>query len=73
MRYEKNIRRQDGGTLKIAVTITTGQFSGCDWFTACYYCKLGEHKFKPVEPTAATPEEILEAKIELWNKIKPTL
>lgn len=74
MKNEKIIKRRDGSRVKIVSNIYTD--SNRVWFrweSYSYYCAPGKRTFKTVTPSAATPEEMFEAEIELWNLIKPKL
>lgn len=71
MKHEKIIKRDNGDRVKISVSIYVESF-GND-FKYNYgvdICPAGRRKFT-YGYGEATPEEIHQAKLELWEKIKP--
>lgn len=84
MKYEKIIKRKNGSRVKIVCSLYVELFRNeYRWEAYSYYCEPGKRLFKSLPPvlnpdiatpvTAATPEELLEVKVEFWNQIKPTI
>ncbi len=74
MRHEKIFKREDGSRVKIEVEIYVPfnyfHSDGHKWSSIVAYCAPGKRKFLPGYGRH-TPDEILEVKLELWNKLKP--
>lgn len=74
MQHEKIIKRSDGSEVKICVYFLYD--SGRDkayWTYVVHTRAPGKKEFiYQGSDEWVTPEEILQAKLELWEKIKPT-
>jgi hypothetical protein len=78
MQHEKIIKRPDGTRVHIVVTLFVPRYaSEGDKFWAAGVWEYKKGGKKPISLTSnlglATPEEIYQAKLELWEKIKPEL
>ena len=69
MRHEKIIKRENGDKLKIAVVFYSVK-SWQKYFADVWFTAKGKRK-EIYTNTAATPEEIYTAKMELWELLKP--
>jgi len=73
MTHEKIIYKGQAD-LRIEVALEFTKFGKPDYVIAAYRKPWGEKEYKVTRPSNyLTDEEILEAKIELWNKLKPAL
>lgn len=72
MRHEKIIKRSDGSRTKIEVDLYVDRFisNGFKYNTAIFTCKPQKRTWELVS-SDATPAEVLQAKIELWEKLSP--
>lgn len=74
MVHEKIINRANWDTIRIEVALEFTKFGKPDYIIAAYRQPLGEKEYKVSDPSSyLTDEEILESKMELWDKLKPTL
>lgn len=70
----KTITREDGSRVLICVSFITNIFGNDgEWAHYTQYCAPGKKTFQINVPGKVTPEEILEAKLELYNEMKPNL
>ncbi|MGR3220751.1 MAG: hypothetical protein ACUZ8H_13180 [Candidatus Anammoxibacter sp.] len=78
MTHIKTIKRENGTKIKIQVGIHT-DYQEVYYHVRVYACAAGKRKFFPIESAengefpGASHNEILEAKLELWQKNKPEL
>lgn len=71
MQHEKIIKRADGSKVKISISVGISMMK-VYWNAGCFICPVGKRKFDYNHTDgAATNEEIQEAKLELWQMIKP--
>lgn len=74
MLHEKTFKREDGSSVKVIVSLYYNDFrKSLEWL---YWQKANDGKGKKFYPVSlniniAQPSEILETKLELWNKLKP--
>lgn len=71
MVHEKIIRRLNGSRVKIMVTFN--HYEPLWEYELFVHCGQYGWPWYPTEEKAATPDEIHQAKLELWEKIKPPL
>jgi len=82
MTHSKIFKREDGSRINVEVRLYIpfsfrGDEIQFEWRTFISKSDPGKRKFyvdlSGEEVPWVTPEEILETKLELWNKIKPTI
>jgi len=66
------IKRPDGSTVKIDVALRSDSFSPPRWVQRVWIKRKFKRDFS-IEPTAATSEEIQEAKLQHWESLKPII
>jgi hypothetical protein len=74
MNHEKIFKRGDGSKVKIFVSVYVGSFDEvARWNYGQMLCEPGKRKFVCFTDNIdlATQAEILETKLELWNKLMP--
>lgn len=71
MRHEKHIKRETGVTVSIVVEFNCSLFRDDPHWSHSVATRQPRAKTWYVNSDAATPEEVQETKLELWQKLKP--
>jgi hypothetical protein len=72
MNFQKVFKREDGSKVKVIVLCFV-DFTGPIWTHFVQLCDPGKRKFYhyKIDENAATPEEVLQTKMELYKKLLP--